>query len=374
MGEIDIALETDRVNALLFSGRGADAYAATGDLVERAAAGGDRLVELLARIEREIMAMSIEPEGAGERLEALLEEGVPMVEASGDAFALYLAALARGMIAHNQARMDEAIPAYEEAVAHGRRAGLPHLELWLTRHRAAARFFGSTPVAEVIRWIEEQEAAGVRERSLAGFCAPALGMQGRLDEARAIQERIFAELEERGAVIPLAQLSSQTAARLELSAGDAAAAAALAEKGCRLLEEAGERGWLSTGAGNLAQALYALGRLDEADAWAGRAAELGSSDDAITQMLWRQVRAKVLARRGEPGEAERLAREAVAIGGETHLTESIGDAHADLAEVLELAGRAADARAELEAALALYERKGHVLSANRMRARLDALL
>lgn len=85
-----------------------------------------------------MMATSIEPEGAGDRLEALLEEGVPMVEASGDAFALYLAALARGMIAHNQARMDDAIPAYEEAVAHGRRAGLPHLELWLTRHRAAA--------------------------------------------------------------------------------------------------------------------------------------------------------------------------------------------------------------------------------------------
>ena len=91
-------------------------------------------------------------------------------------------------------------------------------------------------------------------------------------------------------------------------------------------------------------------------------------------MLWRQVRAKVLARRGELGEAETLSREAVAIGGETHLTESIGDAHADLAEILELAGRPADAQAELEAALALYERKGHVLSANRMRARLDSLL
>jgi hypothetical protein len=33
-----------------------------------------------------------------------------------------------------------------------------------------------------------------------------------------------------------------------------------------------------------------------------------ASDDAITQMLWRQVRAKLLAPRGEHAEAERLAR------------------------------------------------------------------
>ena len=57
----------------------------------------------------------------------------------------------------------------------------------------------------------------------------------------------------------------------------------------------------------LAQALYALDRLEEADAWAGRAAELGASDDAFTQMLWRQVRAKVLAhaRRARRGGAAR---------------------------------------------------------------------
>ena len=47
-----------------------------------------------------------------------------------------------------------------------------------------------------------------------------------------------------------------------------------------MLEELGEKSCLSVAAGNLAQALYALDRLDEAEAWAGRAAELGASDDA----------------------------------------------------------------------------------------------
>jgi hypothetical protein len=64
---------------------------------------------------------------------------------------------------------------------------------------------------------------------------------------------------------------------------------------------------LSTAAGRLAQVLYALGRLDDADGWAVRAAELGASQDAMTHMLSLQVRAKVLARRGAGEEAERSA-------------------------------------------------------------------
>src|SRR5438046_746674 len=79
-----------------------------------------------------------------------------------------------------------------------------------------------------------------------------------------------------------------------------------------------------------------------------RAAELGASDDAITQLLWRQVRAKVLARRGNKAEAEQLAREAVAIGDETQMLDAQADAYADLGEVLSLAGHREQAAAALE--------------------------
>jgi tetratricopeptide (TPR) repeat protein len=122
----------------------------------------------------------------------------------------------------------------------------------------------------------------------------------------------------------------------------------------------------------LARALYAAGRLDEAEAWAGRAAELGASDDALTQYLWRQARAKVLARRGEHVEAERLAREAVAIAGGTGFLTGQADAYADLAEVLALAGKPEEARVALEQALARYERKGNLVMAERTRERLAA--
>ncbi len=122
-----------------------------------------------------------------------------------------------------------------------------------------------------------------------------------------------------------------------------------------------------------AQTLYALDRLEEADAWARRAAELGSSADAMVQMLWRQVRAKVLARRGEHEEAERLARESVAVCEETDMLDWQGGAYADLAEVLLLAGKPDDATAALERALDRYVLKGIPVSARCTQARLDEL-
>jgi predicted Zn-dependent protease len=68
-----------------------------------------------------------------------------------------------------------------------------------------------------------------------------------------------------------------------------------------------------------------------------------------------------------------LAREAVAIGEETESLNAQGDAIADLAEVLLLAGKPDDAASALAEAEARYERKGNVVSAQRAQARLAQL-
>jgi tetratricopeptide (TPR) repeat protein len=90
-------------------------------------------------------------------------------------------------------------------------------------------------------------------------------------------------------------------------------------------------------------------------------------------MVSRQVRAKVLARRGEHVEAERLAREAVAICDETDMLDQQGDAYADLAEALLLADKTDEAAAALEQALERYERKGNVVSTRNVQTRLAEL-
>jgi tetratricopeptide (TPR) repeat protein len=365
--EIDLALEMELLEALFWAGRGSDALGSARSLVERAAAAGDRLAELCARIKEGVFRVYLEPEGATEQLAVLLDEAVPEFEDAGDDVALRVAYEALGRVRNMHAQMDALRDAYERAAAHAQRAGSPDEYL---ASRAYARFSGTTPVSELLAWLDEQEARGMRDRRLDVRRSLALAMLGRFDEARSIMADVRTKVAERGGGLELADVLGRDSMNLELLAGDPAAAAESGSEALRLYDELGERSFASTVAGQLAQALSELDRLDEAETWAARAAELGASDDAMTQMLWRQVQAKVLARGGEHAEAERLAREAVAIGEETDMLNYLAGAYGDLGEVLGLAGRADEAAAAFAEALARYERKENLVMAERTRARL----
>ena len=373
--QVDIILMVDLMEALFYGGRVDDAYRYSGQVAERAAAADDRASELCARIKQGVGRMFAEPEGATEQLTALVDEALPVFEASGDNFGLFMSQAALAQVAHMRSKMDASREALERALIYAQRLGLPHLAESLLPARGAVRLFGSTPVSELLVWLDEQgrEERGGLHPSLLLAHAQALAMVGRFPEARAILADLRTKFADQGSTIPLALATGHSSVSVELLARDPAAAAGFGTQGCLLLEQAGDKSWLSTAVGMLAQALYELGRLDEADASAARAAELGASDDAITQMLWRQVQAKVLARRDEPDEAERLACEAIAIGAETDMPSSLGDAYSDLAEVLTLAHRATDARAALQQALALYERKGDLVMVERTQTKLREL-
>jgi len=340
----------------------------------RAAAAEDRVSELCALIEQGIVRLYVEPEGASGQLAAIVEEALPEFAGSGHELGLFCAYRGLAQVGHMRARMDEVVEALERADVQVRRLGLPHLGEWLKGGRGASRLFGSTPVSELLDWLTEQERQGVQHPSSSMHRAQAFAMIGRFDDARAILGELRAQLADRGSTVSLALTTGHVAVDVELLAGNPAAAAEFAEDGRRLLEQTGDHSWLSTVLGKLAQAQYRLDRLDEAASSAAHAAELGASDDAITQMLWRQVTAKVLARRGRAAEAERLAREANAIGAETDMLDALGDAQLDLAEVLTLIGKPAEAHPALQQALSLYERKGNLVMATRARERLADLI
>jgi class 3 adenylate cyclase/tetratricopeptide (TPR) repeat protein len=371
-GEIDITLEVDLGDTLFFSGDPDGACRRMEETAERARALGNRVADLAARIEAGIFKMYVDPEGAVEALESLTTEALPELEAIGDDYGLYIALFARGLIYHTRGLWDSAFEALERSRDHAVSTGLPHVKSWAPAILAAAYFFGTTPIGELLAWLDKQEVEGPRPELLT-WRAISLAEVGRLEEARNLHAGFITSLEERGNELMRGVSMSQAGVRIELLAGDAAAAAVLGEAGCRILEEAGERAWLSTSACNYAQSLYELGRLDEAEEWALRGAELGATGDVITQMLSLQVRAIVLARRGAYEEAERLARDAVALSDETHGLLFQGDALADLAEVLELAGRSEEATAALRDAVARYERKGALAPARMARERLAAL-
>ena len=83
----------------------------------------------------------------------------------------------------------------------------------------------------------------------------------------------------------------------------------------------------------------------------------------MTQIRWRRVRARVLARRAEIQAAEALAREAVAIAEATDFINDRADALIDLSHVLEASRRCDEAVAAASGALHLYELKGNVVAA-----------
>jgi tetratricopeptide (TPR) repeat protein len=115
------------------------------------------------------------------------------------------------------------------------------------------------------------------------------------------------------------------------------------------------------------------GRYDEAESLTLVSREAASDDDIVSQVKWRGVLATVLARRGEAGRAEALAHEAVALASPTDFPLLQGHALEELAEVLELGGRADEAVAVLEEAIRTHDAKGDIASATAARLRLEEL-
>ncbi len=140
----------------------------------------------------------------------------------------------------------------------------------------------------------------------------------------------------------------------------------------RELERMGEKGYLSGAAAMLANLRYARGEFDEAERLARLAEEAAAPDDLASQIQLRAARAQVRARRGLFVEAEETAREAIALAEQTDFLQVHARAYLALAEVLRLAGRADEARTAVDAAVALYERKGDVVGAKRAWAQLAA--
>jgi tetratricopeptide (TPR) repeat protein len=365
--ELDVVAEIYLSDAYKWSFRAEEAQESIAAFAARARTAGDRRVELYARLAEATLLTFFEPEGATERLEALIAEAEPELAAADDEFGLYLAARARGQIANMRGRLDQVTAAYDDVAEHGRRAGLV---VTTAGWQATGRLVGTTPVQEMLAWIDTLDSAEDRNSHVRGALVEGLAMAGRRDEALSELTAFREELEDRGDR-HLPAVSAFNSLHVAALAGDLEAAAAFGEAGCRGLEEQGERSILSSYAPELARVLAELGRLDEAEAWAEKGRALGAADDAMTQFLWRQAKAKIAGRRGDHAEAGRLAREAVEIALETDMLNYQGDAYADLGEVLALAGDTAGAAKAYERALDCYERKGNVVLSQRMRERVE---
>jgi ATP/maltotriose-dependent transcriptional regulator MalT len=133
----------------------------------------------------------------------------------------------------------------------------------------------------------------------------------------------------------------------------------------------GEGRLLATTTAMLAQAVFAQGRYAEAGDLCRETADAAAPDDIITQVIWRAVMAKLLAREGRCEEAVTLARRAVMLIASTDLISHRADAMLDLAEVLWTCSGPDASIGTIRTAVSLYEQKGNVVGADRARALLN---
>ena len=256
--------------------------------------------------------------------------------------------------------------AIEQVIEHAKRANDPVTMSRMGAYLAGAAFMGPTATPEVIVLCEALigRSGGDRkaEAQILRMLAHAHAMRGDFELARTEYRRARRDLEELGWTFEAA-VTSLDSGRIELLAGDPAAAEAELRRDYDTLERLGERNYISTVAAVLAEALYRLGQDDEAETFVARSAEIAAPDDVYTQSLSRQVRAKLRARQGAFAEAIHLANEAVELTRQSDERISQANALMDLAEVLAAAARTAEANESRARAIDLYEQKGDIVSA-----------
>jgi ATP/maltotriose-dependent transcriptional regulator MalT len=259
-------------------------------------------------------------------------------------------------------------PLLERAREHAARARdertLSKIRLGLIRAAAV----GPMPVEAAVRRCREilEEAAGDRrsEAVAANALAYLEAIRGRFDEARVLAARSRTILEDLGMVMMIAAQNAW-AGQVEMLAGDPAAAEELWRSTYETLDGLGEKGNLSTIAAFLAEALFALGRPDEAERFTDVSEQTATSDDVTSQIAWRVTRSKLRAHRGDLEEAEALAREAISRAEDTDWPYLRGAARMSLAEVLIAARRFAEAAEVAREAVEIYEAKGDIASGAR---------
>jgi class 3 adenylate cyclase/tetratricopeptide (TPR) repeat protein len=350
--------------ALFEGGRMSEATAVLDEAIARAP---EPRLGALARVERAFVALETETGVGAEQVRAVADEALPLLERARDDYgqcrAWNLRAQADWMVGH-VAQADEA---WGEASECAERAGDELERFAILGWRATAAVFGPMPADEGIRRCERLRVlvgtSPVAVAWVANALAPLHAMRGELETAERLVEEANATIHQ---LAGLHSSVSHIEATVRMLAGQPALAEQALRSDVEALRSMSEGGLLSTSAAMLAQALYAQGHHDEAQEWCAVAASAGAPDDILTQVIWRGVKAKVLAHEGRAEAAEALAREAVELVQATDLLLWRGDAMLDLAEVLRLTSGMYHEAAR--SALSEYEQKGNAVGSARARA------
>jgi DNA-binding SARP family transcriptional activator len=344
------------------------------EAIEAASLSGDRRMRLRAQIELAHLRLFSTSESGPETLLELAETAIPIFEELGDERALGRTWRHVGYVLGVQGRIADWQEAEERALVHYRQSG------WSASgclaEVAAALLYGPTPVGDGLVSCEQlldeaTERAG--QANVLAFMGGLQALDDRLEEARTTVAEAGTIYEEIGELYARVNNSGRILGLIEMLSGDAAGAVTTFANCCEAFDRMHDRAGLSTLAAELADALYASARYEEAASWLDVARKNAGMHDVSAQYTWRRVQAKLDARAGAHEAAQALALESVRLASRTDASNDHGQALLDLAEVLRLSEHRGEAVRHVEHALELFERKGNLVSARMANALLSEL-
>jgi class 3 adenylate cyclase/tetratricopeptide (TPR) repeat protein len=316
-----------------------------------------------AQVEQLLSRLQVDPDAVARRVNRRGEHLEQTLAAAGDHGGLARLWQVRALLWWIRAQCGEAERAWRRAADEAALAGEGRIAADALGWEASSMGVGPTPVDAAItrcREICQALRGDPWAESLALHPLASLhAMRGEFEVAHRLLDDSATTLAGFGPTVDAAV--SDHAVNVYVLSGDLERAEHHLRAGKRLLESMGERAVLASTESYLAKVMLLAGRDAAADRFARRSAAIATADDAGPQTMWRQVRARVLARRGHTQRAVDLAREAVTISSTTDHLNLQADATADLAIVLEAARDADRAAAAFASAVSLYDQKGNLV-------------
>jgi class 3 adenylate cyclase/tetratricopeptide (TPR) repeat protein len=370
-----LGLMIDLSEALLGTGAFAEAQRFLEDATQAAEAAGDSRMRARAALEASFTQLHTW-DGPLDDFLPQSDEAIAVFEAAGDDEGLSRALMLRAYITFIRCRFAETEEIVDRALEHAVRTPTRRLIPELLHVRARAALRGPTPVSAAMELCEQirgrESGDQVLDAYLRSEIAVLEAMLGHFDRARELSQAAQQVLLDLDRTLAVALVRADAGA-VELLAGDAAAAARWLRSACQTMQEIGERGNLSTYSALLADALADQGLDDSADGYARLSEETAIREDVLSQVLWRNARARLLRREPALEDAETLAKEAIALAADTDDLNLLGYALSSLGSVLASAGRDPEASAAYKQAAQVFRRKGNVVSGARVEEQAQAL-
>ena len=348
--------------ALWDTGRLDESTATIAEAEQRSKAFDDQVVAADAAVARWSLGAAAS-EGRSARDDA--DAAIRVFESAGDERGLARAWNLIAGIHWEQGQGGAQLEGVKNALRHASRAAARYEEGVALTNLTSALVRGPTPVMEGIARAEATIEEHAASREVDGIMCHALShlraRLGEFDAARQAIHRYRSFLHDTGQTLGFLH-SCEVVFDVEMLAGEAEEALRVAEEAWASLVGLGDR-WPYLSA-FLGQGRYAVGLYDEAEKAARFAVEHG---DAIQGSLGLGVLAKVRARSGEPDRALETIQDAIERVDRTDFLFDRGTVHTDRGETMRLLGRDEEATSAFDEAIRLFELKGDLVSAERVR-------